>query len=195
MLIGTVSLVMVTGMAACTRDIALPEPKRLVQHRESHDWIKPGARVPLRGALRSGARGTAIRITNIESFAWTPVDDAWLSVSAPNVQMRPDGPYIEWTGRWHVFLRCPTPRTIPAGAAFEIPYDACVATTYEPGTSAHVVGIYLAAQEGALSLSIGGGMMGPLVIRQPKSHGASVRAVEALVRHASGHPRFNAARG
>ena len=48
----------------------------------------------------------------MEPFAWTLLDDVWLSVWAPNVQVRQDGPYIRYYrdgGGSFVHLRCPMP--------------------------------------------------------------------------------------
>ena len=84
-----------------------------------------------------------------ETFSLTLLDDVWLSISAPNVAMRSDGPYIgDGRGGWFVYLRCPTPRVIPAGGDIEISYNACAATTYEPGLDARLESFHLVAREG-----------------------------------------------
>jgi hypothetical protein len=90
-----------------------------------------------------------MRVANNATFELTLLDDIWLTLSAPNVEVRQGGPYIgdRRDGRY-VYLRCPTSRIMPAGTAVEIRYDACAITTYEPGPGARVIGFRLVAREG-----------------------------------------------
>jgi hypothetical protein len=89
-----------------------------------------------------------LQLRNNETFSLTLLDDVWLSVSAPNVALRSEGPFIEWRGGWFVYLRCQTPRVIPPGGNIEIIYSACSATTYEPGVDARLEAFNLVAREG-----------------------------------------------
>jgi hypothetical protein len=85
----------VSGVAC--GEIPLPEPAPRKVRREPDDWIKPGRDVHLRGIeLRLGLNG--IRVRNGEEFTLTLVDDVWLSVIAPNADVRTEGPYV---GKWH----------------------------------------------------------------------------------------------
>lgn len=155
--------ILVGALAACGGDVALPEPAPNRPRKESDDWVKPGRNVRLKFGVSAGPRATTIRIMNVEKFDWTLVDDVWLWVSAPNVQRRPDGPYIgDGRGGWHIYLRCPTAPTIPAGGEIEVSFDACSTTTYEPGPGARLAGVHLAAREGSVDTHID---FGPAVVR------------------------------
>jgi hypothetical protein len=99
-----------------------------------------------------------IRVANTETFGLTLLDDIWLTLSAPNAEVRQGGPYIgDGRNGWYVHLRCPTARVIPAGTVVEIRYDACSITTYEPGPGARVIGFRLVAREGYRETAIEGG--------------------------------------
>jgi hypothetical protein len=151
-------------LTACENDIPLPEPAPQRIRRESDDWVKPGKMVQLRG-LFPILEQDHFRIPNRESFDVMLIDDVWLSVSAPNVVVKSDGPYIG-NGRngWHVYLRCPAAGVIPAGSEITISYDTCVATTYEPGPGAQLRGFRVTAREGYFETAIEGG---PVIIRKP----------------------------
>ena len=99
-----------------------------------------------------------MRVQNGEAFDLTLLDDIWLTLSAPNAEVRTGGPYIG-DGRhgWYVYLRYPVPHSIPVGREIEIPYNACSATTYEPGPGARVIGFRLTAREGYRDTAIEGG--------------------------------------
>jgi hypothetical protein len=153
---------------ACTEgDVVLPTPAPISTHRERDDWVKPGPGGLLKFGLGS-RRPNTIVLQNMESFAWRLLDDVWLNVWAPNVQVRQGGPYIPYFrdgGGWYVHLRCPMPVTrIRPGVEIEIAFDRCFFTTYDPGPGARVKGLYLAAREGSISTSIEG-LTGPEVVR------------------------------
>lgn len=96
----------------------------------------------------------------------TLLDDIWLTLSAPDAEVRQGGPYIgKRRDGWYVHLRCPAPGTLPSGAEVEILYDACSITTYEPGPRARLIGFRLVAREGYRETNIEGG---PEVFRKPK---------------------------
>jgi hypothetical protein len=121
--------------------------------------------VQLRG-VSFGADHETVQIINNEPFALTLLDDVWLTVSAPNVEMRHGGPYIiDRRHGWFVYLRCPTPRRIPPGTRIEFSFDECLATTYEPGSGGRLIGYRLVAREGYLESGIEGG---PEIIRKQK---------------------------
>ena len=159
-LLKTLSLVvLLSSPASCGGDIALPTPPRRpgVMRRERDAWVKPGNMVQLRGVgLRFGT--TEMRLVNSEAFGLTLLDDIWLTLHAPNAEVRQDGPYIGDGRRgWYVHLRCPTSRIIPAGADIEIPYDTCFITTYEPGPGNRLIGFRIVAREGYRETAIEGG--------------------------------------
>jgi hypothetical protein len=160
LLIKGLMLVVLLGSAkSCGGDIALPEPARPpgVRRRESDDWIKPGKMVQLKGVgLRFGPK--EMRLVNAETFGLTLLDDIWLTLYAPNVEPRQGGPDIgDGRDGWYVHLRCPTSRSIPAGAEIPIPYDKCFITTYEPGPGNRLIGFRIVAREGYSETHIEGG--------------------------------------
>jgi hypothetical protein len=156
--------ILVSTVAACGGDVALPKPAPNTPRKEQDDWVKPGRNVRLKAGVGPGLRANTIRITNVETFDWTLVDDVWLRISAPNAQVRRNGPYIgDGRNGWYVYLRCPAPRSIPAGSAIEISFDACSITTYEPGPGARVKGVHVAAREGVFDTNID---FGPEVLRR-----------------------------
>ena len=144
------------SITSCGGEIPLPEPAPNRARREHDDWIKPGRMVRLRVGV--GLEPERMRVRNIETFSLTLLDDIWLRLFAPNAKVRPDGPYIG-DGRygWYVYLRCPAARFIPAGGEILISYDACSATTYEPGPGNRVTGFRLTAREGYYETAIEGG--------------------------------------
>jgi hypothetical protein len=161
-------ILMVLGSAAScgSSDVTLPEPAPLRPRRESDDWIKPGKMVELRGVVFQ-LSDDRMRVANKETFALTLVDDIWLTLYAPNAEVRQGGPYIgDGRDGWYVHLRCPTSRIIPAGTEIEIRYDACSITTYEPGPGARVIGFRLVAREGYRQTHIEGGPAE--IVRKPK---------------------------
>jgi hypothetical protein len=147
-LTGVLILLVLAGVTSCGGEIPLPEPAPLRAQRETDDWVKPGKMVQLR-RITFVFRQERMRIQNGEAFDVTPLDDIWLRLSAPNAAVRRGGPYIGDRRRgWYVYLRCPVPHSIPVGQEIEIPYDACAATTYEPGPGASLIGVRLTAREG-----------------------------------------------
>jgi hypothetical protein len=154
---GILILLILGGASSCSSDIPLPKPPPLRLRRESDDWVKPGKRVELRGvAFKLGK--DRMRVLNAEAFDLTLLDDIWLTLSAPNVDVKPGGPYIgDGRDGWYVYLRCPAPSSVLAGSEIEIAYDACSATTYEPGPGNRVIGFRLTAREGHRETHIEGG--------------------------------------
>jgi hypothetical protein len=121
------------------------------------------------GGIAEAPDGRTFRLVNNDDFTWNLLDDVWLTVKAPNVQIKSNGPYIG-DGRhgWYVYLRCPTPRVILPGTDVEISLDACHPTTYEPGPGARVTAYRIVAKEGAR----GGGMEGGFPLVRTKSQAA-----------------------
>ena len=119
-------LLVICQIACANGEIDFPKPTPLRASRESDDWVKPGRQQLLKSASGSRRPNTMV-VQNMEPFAWTLLDDIWLNVWAPNVQVRQDGPYIRFFrngGGWYVFLKCPTPVSrIPAGGEIEIAFD------------------------------------------------------------------------
>jgi hypothetical protein len=152
------------GVTSCGGEIPLPEPAPLRPRRERDDWVKPGKMVQLRGVSFVPGKDR-MRVQNAEAFDLTLLDDIWITLSAPNVKVRKGGPYIG-NGRfgWYVYLRCPAPRSIPAGSEIEIEYDACSATTYEPGPGNRVTAIRVTAREGYWRMHFSGS--GPEIVRR-----------------------------
>ncbi len=124
-------------------------------HRESDDWVKPGHNVRLKGGIAPGQHRNTFRVVNQETFAWTLLDDIWLGASLQNGQLTPQGSVLG--DRLDVFLRCTAPRTIPPGVDVEISFDACRATTTEPGPDASLTSYYIVAKEGYAQSHIEGG--------------------------------------
>jgi hypothetical protein len=151
-------LVVLGGAISCRDEIAMPAPAPQRNYRESDDWIKPGRNIRLKAGVGPGRNTDTFVVFNAEAFALNLLDDVWLSVHAPNAEVRPDGPYIG-DGRhgWTVYLRCPAPRTIPANSRVEISFDSCRITTYEPGRGARLAGYHLAAREGYADSHVEGG--------------------------------------
>jgi hypothetical protein len=161
----TVFMSMVFFATGCRNEMRWPEAAPTHPRREHDDWLKPGTKVQLRGVVfQSG--NESVRISNYEPFALTLLDDVWLTISAPNVEMRHGGPYIlDRRHAWFVYLRCPTARKVPAGANMEIQYNQCLVTTFEPGAGARLIGYRLVAREGYVETHIEGG---PEIIRSQK---------------------------
>jgi hypothetical protein len=154
LLASAMSVLLVGGAAACHTELAWPEPAPPRVLREHEDRIKPGRKLQLRGVSLQ-LRSNTVHIVNNEPFALTLLDDVWLRVLAPNVEMRQGGPYIRGRGNErYVFLRCATARSVPAGARIQFSYDECVPTTYEPGPGARLTGFSLVAREGYLESGI-----------------------------------------
>lgn len=143
------------GTAACG-EIALPEPAP--PHQEKRDErIQPEAKVQVKYGFPLPQRANTMRLKNHGAFAWTPLDDIRLMVRTPTVEV---GGYI--IHPYTVELRCPAPKTIPSGAEIEIPFDACLIATNEPGPRAMVSHFRLVAREGYIDTAFGGGV-GPQV--------------------------------
>ena len=159
LLTGALMLLALGGASSCGGEIPLPEPAPPGLRNESDDeWFKPGRPVRPRVRVVFNLGEERMRVRNRETFSLTLLDDIWLRLAAPNVEVRKDGPYIG-DGRygWYVHLRCPVPRVIPPGSEIEIPYSACSATTYEPGPGNRVTGFRLTAREGYFETAIEGG--------------------------------------
>lgn len=130
-------------------------PRRL--RRESDDWVKPGKMVHLRGVVFN-LGDERMRVRNEETFDLNLIDDVWLTLSAPNAEVRDGGPHIgDRRSDWSVHLRCPVPQLIPASGEIEIAYSACSTTTYEPGPGNRVTAFRLTAREGYRETAIEGG--------------------------------------
>src|SRR5688500_3103781 len=87
-------LLVLAGTSSCGGDIAMPVPARPRTHRESDDWIKPGQNIRLKAFVGAGRSVGTFLVFNEEAFPLTLLDDVWLFVYAPNVEVRKDGPYI-----------------------------------------------------------------------------------------------------
>ena len=121
--------------------------------------------VQLRGLSLGPSGVDMMRVRNDEPFEVTLLDDVWLRVSAPQVQTRRGGPYIDdRRDAWYVYLRCPTPRTLPPGSQIEFSVKDCLITTYEPGSYARLIGFRIVAREGFVETAIEGG---PAIVRNP----------------------------
>jgi len=171
--ISAVTLFVLFGTASCQSEIPLteseiplPKPAPMRVRRERDDWVKPGKMLVLGNVYFRPGR-EAMRILNREPFSIVPLDDIWLLVSAPNAQVRTDGPYIG-NGRqgWNVYLRCPAPDVIPGGSEVDVSFQPCLPTTYEPGPGAVVIGARLTAREGYRELPFGEGGI-PLATKRP----------------------------
>jgi hypothetical protein len=138
-------ILLLAATFGCGRDMALPELPKPPSGRETR--IKPGKAVRLNGLFAPGRRYETFRIRNLEPFAWTILDDVWLTVSVPAGSILPGRGFMS---EHHVELRCPNPRAIPAGAEIEISFATCTSTTYIPPPGAHASAFRLVAREGYL---------------------------------------------
>jgi hypothetical protein len=157
---------------ACGADIMPPAPPPVPSptvHKESDDWVKPGTKVKLKGGIAPGRQANTFRVVNNDTFAWTLLDDIWLGVRSPNGQFSREGSVFGDDS--YMYLRCPAPRTIPPGADIEMSFDACRATTAEPGPDAVLNSFYIVAKEGYSQVHIDFGGR----IRRQQNHASQAR--------------------
>lgn len=128
-----------------------PIPKPAKSRSASADRIKAGTAKRLRGSFTAGRRYESFRVVNMESFEWTLLDDIpiFMTLPAGSVPLEP----IRMSDH-RVTLRCPSSKTIPAGAVIEIAFDACVSSSSKPEPGARASALRLVAREGYLETNV-----------------------------------------
>ena len=135
-------------LAACG-DTVTPKPSK--PRPANADRITPNAEKRLKGSFTAGRRYESFKVVNMEPFDWTILNDIEISVTLRAGSIPPGAVMLS---EHYVTLRCPRPRTVPAGESIEIPFDACAGTTQKRKPGALVSAIRIVAQQGYFETNI-----------------------------------------